>query len=137
MINAAELRPLKLLFFIRAVRSTQAISKNHISRCCMMMRCVEILRSIDGFTSCTAVQPHGTAVQVIRLHSSRTNFVFCEPPIQVYDFFCSIFRPTESKDILPHDCLGAQWYLVVLLSGCKLTCNPWKVELTSAVHAFV
>lgn len=53
----------------------------------MMMRCVEILRSIDGFTSCTAVQPHGTAVEVIRLHSSRTNFVFCEPPIRIYHFF--------------------------------------------------
>lgn len=56
--------------------SCQAISKNHISRCCMMMRCVEIQGGIDGITSCTAVQPYSTAVEVIRLHSSQEHFVF-------------------------------------------------------------
>ncbi len=52
-----------------------------------MMRCVEILRSIDAVTSCTAVQPHGTAVEVIKLHSGRTHSVFCEPPSQIYQVF--------------------------------------------------
>lgn len=91
VINAG---PSKLIFycvfFIRAVSLTQAISTKHISRWCMVMRCVEILRSIDGCTSCTAVQPYGTAVEVIMLHSGRAFFAFCEP--QIYDFFCSIFR---------------------------------------------
>ncbi len=100
-----------------------------------MMRCVEI-KSIDGFTSCTAVQPHGTAVEVMMLHSSRTDFVFCEPPIQIFFFFNSVFRLMENTNagscctqFFQCDYLGAQW-----CSGFKLTCNIFFKKLL--MHLF-